>query len=316
MASENHNHGTAGQVADWIDDLAGHAHSADAIAALGDAAIPGLREYLARGPQAVPQARCFAVAMLARLPARAATEVLREVLRTHPLKSLAPPFAESEYVVKSDALVALGARTYREHFDDIIFGLHERLRVAVEAAGRWHVTSAIGPLLDFLEDDVLAAAAVDALTAMQETSCDAIVTNLDAWCEEAALSSRRRLALIRAMRVLHGCGRFVDTGVLRHLLAAQHPAVRAAAALLVRPTDRDTAMIESLLHGALGFDRELAGDCRMVLEQAGGNLCQPARQALQRNAEPDLYGQLHTLTSAQRDWLLRYLEASEKAHHE
>lgn len=313
MASDDHND-IAGQVADWIDDLGDHAHSADAIAALGDAAIPGLHEYLAQGPQAVPQARCFAVAMLARLPTRAATEALREVLRTQPLKSLAPPFTESEYVVKSDALVALGARTYPEHFDDITFGLHERLRVAVEAAGRRHVTSAIGPLLDFLEDDVLAVAAADALTAMREMSCDAIETNLDAWCEEAALSSRRRLALIRAMRVLHCCGRSVDTGVLRHLLAAQHPAVRAAAALLIQPTDRDAAMNETLLHGALGFDRELADDCRMVLEQAGGNLCRPARQALQRNAEPDLYGQLHTLTSAQREWLLRYLEASDTAN--
>lgn len=299
------------RVAGWVDDLAGHERSERAIAALGDTAIPALHEYLARGPQVVPQARCFAVAMLARLHARAATGALREVLRMHPLKSLAPPYAESEYVVKSDALEALAARDYPERADDIAFGIDERLRVAVVAAGRLRLHELANALVDVLGDDVLAEAAMESLVAIGQGAGAAIVPRLDAWLSAAALSARRRLALVRALRVLHHTQVQPEALVMRRALADEHPAVAGAAALVATPVRRDAEVIDALLHGALGFDPGLADDCRGALDDAGPGITAPAERALARNAEPDLYGTLHPLSSEQRGWLQRRLRGTD-----
>lgn len=297
------------QIAALIDQIAGHAEAADAIAAMGGAAIPGIRAYLARGPQAVPQPRCFAVAMLARLHVTAATQVLREVLHANPLHSLPPPFAESEYVVKSDALLALAAREDGELADDVAFGISERLRVAAGIAGRFKLADLATPLVDFLDDDVLAEMAMDALGTMGPNAVAVIAPRLDAWLTEAGFSARRRLAVIRALRVMH---RLCATGtkhVIQHALDDEHPAVRAAGALLAWPARRDEVAIESLVHGAVGFDRGLADDCRQAMVGAGAELVEPAQRVLQRNIEPDLYGDEHALSSEQRDWLVRYLNA-------
>jgi hypothetical protein len=293
------------RMAAWIDDLASHGEAADTIAALGDTAIPALAVYLAGDPQAIPHARCFAVAMLARLHDDAATAALRDVLHMHPLKSLVPSFAESEYVVKSDALEALVLRSYPELSDDIAFGLDERLRVAIVAAGKIGLSALADLLVDLLDDDVLADDAVVSLTMLGQPSARAIMTRLDAWLIEAELSARRRLASIRALRVLHRTGGAFDSVVITRALNAQHPMVSAAAALLIWPRRCDPTVIESLLHGAIGFDRELADDCRIALEQASADIQGRAQRALRRNAEPDLYGQSRPLSSEQQGWLKR-----------
>lgn len=297
------------QIADLIEDIAGHTEAADAIAAMGQAAIPGIREYLGRGPQVVPQPRCFAVAMLARLHAPEAAQVLREVLHANPLHSLSPLFAESEYVVKSDALLALAARDDDELADDVAFGISERLRVAAGIAGRFKRDDLATSLADFLDDDVLAETAMDALVAMGPNATAAMAPRLDAWLTEAGFSARRRLAVIRALRVMH---RLCATGtkqVIQHALDDEHPAVRAAGALLAWPARRDEVAIESLVHGAVGFDRGLADDCREAMAGAGAELVESAQRVLQRNTEPDLYGDEQVLTSEQRDWLVRCLNA-------
>lgn len=294
------------RMAAWIDDLAGHGEAADTIAALGEAAIPALAAYLAGDPQAIPQARCFAVAMLGRLRTGTATAALREVLRAHPLKSLAPLYAESEYVVKSDVLDALALRSYPELHDDIAFGVDERLCAAVAAAGRLGLSALADVLVGLLDDDVLADDAIASLTVLGQSSSRAIMMRLDAWLLEAELSARQRLALIRALRVLHRIDGAFDSLVITRALKAPHPALRAAAALLIWPARRDPAVVESLLHGAIGVDRELAGDCRVALEQAGADIQEQARRALRRNAEPDLYGQSRSLSSEQQDWLKRH----------
>lgn len=295
------------QVSRWIDDLAGHAQAADAIGALGDAAVPALRAYLATEPQPVPHARAFAVAMLARLPGAGPTAALREALRAHPLESLAPPCAESECVVKNDAMEELVRRGCAGLADDVAFGVHERLRAAVDAVGRLELVALAGALVDLLDDDVLAEDATTALVALGTASARAIEARLDAWLTEAEWSARRRLALIRALRVLHRTGSAGAGPVIARALQAPDPALRAAAALLAWRTRRDQALLDPLVRGAIGFDRELADDCRSVLDESGVDIAEHAQRAWQRNAEPDLYGGLHTLQSRQKAWLRKHM---------
>lgn len=292
------------QIAAWADSPAEHAHAAEMLAQWGEDAIPGLRGYLCRDPQVIPQPRCFAVAMLARLHADAATSALRDVLHAHPLHTLAPAFAEAEYVVKCDVVDALAVRVYAARDADIACGVSERLRAAVIAAGRLRLTAIADALVDLLDDDVLAEAAMQSLAALGAAAGNAITPRLDAWLTEAELSARRRLALIRALRVLRQTSITAKPApALRRALADAHPAVRAAAALLAWPTQRDGGVIEALLHGALGFDRDLADACRVALDASDVDVGIFARAARQRNAEPDLYGKPRPLSPAQRDWL-------------
>lgn len=308
MARSGH-HEPSRPIAELIDQIAGHAEAADAIAAMGESAIPGIGDYLARGPQVVPQPRCFAVTMLARLHAPEATQVLREVLHANLLHSLSPPFAESEYVVKSDVLLVLAAREDDELADDVAFGISERLRVAADIAGRFRLAGATASLVDFLDDDVLAETAMDALGAIGPNTVAAMVPRLDAWLTEAGFSARRRLAVVRALRVLHRLQATGTRQVIQRALEDEHPSVRAAAALLAWPARRDEVVIESLLHGAVGFELGLADDCREALVGAGAEVIELVQRALQRNTEPDLYGDEHALSSGQRDWLVRYMNA-------
>lgn len=299
------------QVAEWIDDIAGHAEAADTIAAMRESAIPGLREYLACGPQVVPQPRCFAVAMLARLHAPAATQALRDVLHANPLHSLSPAFAESEYVVKSDVLTTLAEHGYAELTDDVAFGISERLRVAAEIAGRLRLADLATQLVDFLDDDVLADTAMDALVAVGPKAAAVIAPRLDAWLSEAEFSARRRLAVIRALRVIHHAHAAATKHTLHHALDDGHVAVRAAGALLAWPGHRDATVIDTLVRGAVGFDRGLADDCREALAPAGAERVEAVQRALLRDAEPDLYGDVRALSSEQRGWLVQCLDAGQ-----
>ncbi|MGH8153538.1 MAG: hypothetical protein ACREPF_12530, partial [Rhodanobacteraceae bacterium] len=256
----------------------------------------------------VPQARCFAVAMLARFRGDAATNALRSVLRGHPLKSLDPLYAESEYVVKSDALEALCQRAYPQRVNDIAWGVHERLRAAIAEAGTHRLADLASALVDLLDDDVLAEAAADSLARLGGAAA-VISPRVDAWLVESEWSARRRLALLRALQVLHRVHARLDASVAQHVAIAGHPALRAAAALLDWPDRHAAATIAALLRGAIGCDRELAADCRAALDVAGAALIEPARRALARNAEPDIYGELRPLSIEQRDWLTRQLHA-------
>lgn len=296
-----------GQVARWIDDFAEPARAESAIAALGERAVPALRDYLARGPQSIPQARCFAVAMLARLHGAAATAALREVLRAHPRETLAPAFVDAEYVVQSDVLGALCRRAYPELADDIAWGVHERLRRAVAAAGTHGLAELAGGIADLLDDDVLADAAVGTLAKFGSVATAIIAARLPAWLDEAAGSVRRRLALLRALEALRHLHAGLDVATAGRASRAEHPAVRAAAALLAWPARRDGAAIEAVLRGAVGCDRALVNDCRAVLEHAGVDCAAAARRALRRDAEPDIYGDPRPLSADQRDWLTRCL---------
>lgn len=303
--------GTA-RIAAWAEDIAGHATAAGAIAAMGSAAIPGLRAYLQSEPQVMPQPRRFAVTMLARIDGAAATEALRAALHDHPLHELSPLLAESECVVKNAAMEALASRDYPERSVDVAFGIGERLRAAVTAAGHLGVTSSAGALVALLDDDVLAESAAMALLMLDGDAADTLAARLDPWALEAAWSARRRIALLRALQVLAALRAAVPDASLEHLLRAGHPAIQAAAALLVWPQRRDPATTRRLVHGAVAFDRALADRCRAALRDCARAAHAAAVDALRQGAEPDLYGSTRSLSIGQVDWLRRFIVAGSK----
>jgi hypothetical protein len=108
------------------------------------------------------------------------------------------------------------------------------------------------------------------------------------------------------------CGA-IPAVTLERALHADHPVVRAAAALSAWPGHRGRWIIDDLLRGALGFDRDVADACREALRHSAPQALDAANAALRRNAEPDLYGVLHPLTTEQRDWLARFTHSRDAA---
>jgi hypothetical protein len=167
-------------------------------------------------------------------------------------------------------------------------------------------------LLDLLDDDVLAAAATDALVQLGSATARAIIPRLDAWWVESRWSPRRRLALLRALAVLRRLNVAPDSALESAMLTATHPALRAAAALLMGSV-RDGPVAAALVRGAVGCDRTLADACRTALQDADtAGIYESARLALRRNAEPDLYGELKPLSAEQREWLQQRLSAGSR----
>lgn len=304
------------QVAEWIDEIAEHAKAAEAIAALDSRqATIAIRNYLQRGPQVIPQPRCFAIAMLARWDTAETTTALREVLHSHPLRSLAPQLAESEYVVKCDAMDALAERNYEEFADDVAFGIGERLRAAVRAAGRHRVGGTAVMLGSLLDDDVLADAAAEALASMGEPAMAALIYRIDNWLWQSPYSARLRLALVRGLLVIAKLSKTVLVGesasIMQRALRDPHSLVRAAAALVLWSGPDCHELLDALIHGALGHDRSVARACADALTPVGTVLVAPALRALQRNAELDIYDEEKAPPEAQRRWLvMRVIEAA------
>ena len=295
------------RVAAWIDDIAGHARAAEAIAGLGSRAIGAIADYLRASPQVIPQPRCFAVAMLARLDAAEARAALREVLHSHRLRDLAPQLAESEYVVKNDAMQALLARRYPELAADVAFGIQERLPAAVRGVAQLNLSPLASALVALLDDDVLADTAAQVLTALGTPVSNALLARLDNWLWQSQYSARLRLATIRGLLVLAGIGPKIESEaerILRRALRDPHPLVQAAAALVLWPNRRSDDLIPELVCGTLGHDRALANACCAALAQTGLALVKPALRAVQRDAEPDLYGRKQAPPEEQRRWLV------------
>lgn len=137
-------------------------------------------------------------------------------------------FAESEYVVKSDAMEALCRLAFPGAGERHPFGVEECRRVAVQAIGTHGRDGLADAVVNTLDDDVLAEAAADVLVLPELASATAITPCLDAWLAEAEGSARRRVV----MRALHVRLHLVpEPAILRHAFDARYPAVRAAAAL-------------------------------------------------------------------------------------
>lgn len=294
-------------VAAWIDDIAGHAQATEAIAGMGDCAIGAIADYLRASPQVIPQPRCFAVAMLVRLDAAEATGALREVLRNHPLRELAPQLAYAEYVVKNDAMQALLARGYPELAVDVAFGIQERLPAAVRGVAQLNLSPLAPALVVLLDDDVLADTVSQVLTGLGTSASNALLARLDGWLWQSPYSARLRLATIRGLLVLARIGAPVDSEskrILGRALHDPHPLVQAAGALVLWPLQHGDDLVAELVRGALGHDQVLASACCVALAQTGSALLRPAMRAVQRDAEPDLYGYTHAPADDQRRWLV------------
>lgn len=285
-----------------IDDYAGHAQASAYLAAQGRAAMEPLRVYLREGPQINPQGRVFALAMLARLGDDCVIDGLREVLYAHPLHELAAPLRESEYLVKDAVVTHAAARDYPQRSADVAFALRsERLPAAVGAAGRLGTGELAPELVRLLEDDVLAQAAGQALTALGPVGQAAILEALPDLLAAEPVQLRSRLAVLRGLLTLR------DTGAsLPPMLPASgqghHPAVAAACALFM-PAGAATAI--ALMRGAVGDCVRLADLCRgRLLQPDYGPWLRDAVEAIAREPRmPDIYGNQHALSLEAERWL-------------
>lgn len=292
------------QVADWIDDLAGHEQATERLMAMGPAALEPLAHYLERGPQTISQPRVFALRMLARLHDPRVPVLLRRVLHEHPLHALPPHLAESEYRVKDAAIEALVQWQGHAAMEDVAFAVRsERLPAAVLAAGRLRMTSLLAVLAGLLSDDVLAAPAQLALTALQPESVPAVAACIHAWMDAAADTTRTRLGLVRGFHWLAASGWQGEATLQQRSLRHASALVRAAAALSMQAPHTE-AEIAALVHGVLGSDGLLALACRERLRDVGDPLFRPATNALRDDAEPDVYGNLQPARASARRWVL------------
>ncbi len=291
------------RIVEWCRDLAGHVQHEPHIAALGAAAIPGLRMVLDARPEAVNAARLFAVTMLARIDHAAACTALRSVLYHPPLTSLQPQVAEAERVVKAAALRALAARDYPERGDDIAWALQvPRLVEAAHLAGTLRLYSMAAALARMLDDDVLAQPAIDALHAMPQAVPDALRAPLRSWLARA--DARARLATVRALLLLGELGQCPAPTLWRAAWRAAHPAPRAAAAVCAWARCPRNALLPRLLEGALLQDAALAPACREALASVPDWPLALLRVGLRcARGVPDMYGDLQPLARADRLWL-------------
>ncbi|MEY2115110.1 MULTISPECIES: hypothetical protein [Rhodanobacter] len=285
-----------------IDDLANRVDATERIMALGEHAIAPLRRYLREGAQVIPHGRLFAISMLARLRSPMAREGLRDVLHDIPWRRLPSSRREAEYQVKDVAIRHLITRDYPERCVDAIYAANvERLPSAVAAAGRLGLSSLAPVLVDMLRDDVLERAAADSLESLEEYGRAALLQALPALFEEAGSRVHSRLAAIRALLVLRRMHARLPPWVLRRALADGHPAIRAAAALF--DDTQDNIRRAELIRGALSDCVALAVLCRERLAHRDSGFADAAREALHRNAEPDIYGNLHPLPRDAIRWL-------------
>ncbi|MEW9570410.1 hypothetical protein ABQJ54_01455 [Rhodanobacter sp. Si-c] len=289
----------------WIiDDYANHAVAAECIACAGTDAIEPLCRYLAEGPQANPQGRLFAAAMLARLSSPAALAGLRDVLHGSRLHGLPASQHEAEYQVKNMVLERLAERDYPERSIDIAFGVQsERLPAAVAAAGR-HGSALLAPdFVAMLRDDVLERVARDALADLGDAGASAILVAGWDLLDEEPINVRSRLALVRAFLVLERLHVRLPLAMERRTAHA-HPAVSAAATLLMDVPD--PSGVERLLHGALSEYLPLSQACRARLQCGGAGVVELAHILIRQNVERDIYGNTHALSKEAVTWLTQF----------
>jgi len=290
------------QVQASIDDFADHLAATEWIMSLGDRATAPLCRYLREGAQVVPHGRLFAVSMLARLHSPAAREGLRAVLYDTSLRQFPDSRREAEYQVKDAVIRHLMAHVYPERLTDAAYAVREeRLPSAVAMAGRLGLSSLAPVLVGMLQDDVLERASADSLEILGAQGEAAILQGLPALFESADTSARSRLGLLRALLLLHRMHASLPLSSVKRALADRHAAIRAAGALFLdRPAD---ACLVELIHGALSDCMPLAESCRKQLTWSDGDFADEASEALRRNAEPDIYGNLHPLRSEAIRWL-------------
>ena len=285
-----------------VEDFADHLAASEWIMALGDRAIAPLCRYLREGAQVIAQGRLFAITMLARLHSPLAREGLRDVLHDTCLRRLPLNRREAEYQVKDAVIRHLMARDYPDRLADAAHATSvERLPSAVAMAGQLGLSSLAPMLVSMLEDDVLERAAAHSLEILGSHGRAAIAQALPMLFESAGSRVRSRLAVIRAMLVLRRMHATLPHGSANRALADGHPAIRAAGALFDDAPDK--RHVAELIRGALSDYAPLTVLCRERLAQRGPEFADAALEALRRNAEPDIYGNLHPLPGEAIRWL-------------
>jgi hypothetical protein len=291
--------GHKNDLAAWIDNLAFHSEAADKIAASGASAIPALRDYLRGDPRVIPHARCFAVAMLARVQSADAIAILRDVLSRNRLRDLKPVYREAEYVVKNDVVHALAQRAYPELGQDIVSGISERLPAAIQEAARLCLVDLAPKIAHLLDDDVLAEPAGEALVDLAHVESAsgvrvALVAQLQTWLRQSATSLRSRIGAMRMLAVLARTGIFHrDRPFIERGLTDPHPLIQSAAALVLWRLQGDQDLADLLVRGVLAHDRWLSSACTDELLKLTFPIARWTLPALHRRAEPDIYGLLH-----------------------
>jgi len=294
------------QVAAWLDDLARRDTAVENITAMGSRAVEPLARYLERGPQPISQPRALAVEMLGRLHDARVPELLRGLLRAHPLHDLPTELIESEFRVKDAAIKAMATQRNASE-NDISWAIQsERLPSAVRAAGALRMVNLLPTVVELLTDDVLASPTESAIRALLPESIKAVLTATQTWLEPAKDTPRTRLALIRAFRWLAATGASVSENLTDQALDHSCSMVRSAAALNVRDIAHAPILV-ALLHGALNREPILASACRDKLEEAGQALIEPALDALHASVESDIYDNTHSADIWGRYWLLTCL---------
>jgi hypothetical protein len=294
------------QVFAAVDNLAAHPAAEKWLAGLGATAIGPLSAYLEQPPAPIPQARCFAVAMLARLPGEAATHALRKALHAYPLASLAPAAAQAEFVVKNDAIAALAKRRYPELEHDLGFALdHERLPAAAHAVAELRLTILSATLATLFDDDTLAAPAAQALLELGAPGTQSLLAALQARLEAPHENVNNRRALLRLLLALGHAPQLPDMAWLAAALRYPSPQVRAAAARIAWNICPRPGLRRALLHGVLSNDDELAAACRTALDDCDWPEY-AAVSCLRHGREKNLYGDPVSIAPEAYAWLLRH----------
>ena len=177
----------------------------------------------------------------------------------------------------------------------------ERLPSAVAKVGELGLSGLAPVLVTMLEDDVLERVAGHSLEVLGVAGLLAIQRALPVLFDRAQSGVRGRLAVIRALIVLYHMKNGMPAWLVRRAHEDAHPAIRAAGALFVNSTSREHTV--DLVHGALSDDTALAGICRERLAEPSPDFATVALKVLQRDVEPDIYGNRRRLPKEASRWL-------------
>ena len=302
------------RVARLVEDLARHEEARGEILRLGRQAGPSLDRYLAGPPQSIPHARVFAVQLLGALPGDEAAEALRRVLFRHDLGALDPVLAQSEYVVKNEAVEQLLRRRDAEFADDFLRALRvDRLPAATRAVACLRLTAVLPDLIQALEDDVLSVHAADALAKFGRSAVPALADTLGEIRSASRGGGESRVSRQRRMLAAMTLGRIGETSVLpplHDMMRDTHPSVAASAALAswrLDPAGPSPEQARLLVQGALSPEEWVGMGCREAVRAIGRPCVAAAFEALAMPTAADLYGVSVQVRAGACVWLVGFI---------
>jgi HEAT repeat protein len=302
-----------------VDDVSRHHLAIAELLQLGEHSVDSLDRYLAGPPQSIPHARSFAVRVLGFIGGSKAEQALRRVLYRHHLGSLDPVAAQSEFVVKNEAVEQLLRSNRVDFADDYFHAFHvDRLPAAARAVGQFRIRAAIPDLLSSLEDDVIGMRAADALRKFGRHAVPALVRTLfeqhtaPGGSQETRVSRRRRILAAVTLGELQEMSALRP---LRALMRDPHMLIAAAAALAkyqLDPLRVFSKQARLLVQASLSSEWLLRERCQAAVHTIGA-VCVPAAIGmLGVSTLPDLYGVPVEIPEVQKQGLITFiLESAE-----